>query len=59
VKEVVEPSRLQSPTSASSSSVGATTLLCGILLMRSCVSGGVLVGNGVNLLLVVVWPAEF
>jgi hypothetical protein len=34
-------------------------LLCGILLATSCVSGGVLVGDGVNLLLVAVWPAEF
>jgi hypothetical protein len=42
--------------SASSSGVGAMVLLCGVLLTTSCVSGGVLVGDGVHLLLVVVLP---
>jgi hypothetical protein len=58
VKEAIEPSRLRSPTFASASGVGAATLLCGVLLVTSCVSGGVLVGDGV-LLLVAVWPAGF
>jgi hypothetical protein len=46
MKEAVEPSRLRS--SASSSGVGAAALLCGILLVTSYVSGGVLVCNGVD-----------
>jgi hypothetical protein len=57
VKEAVEPSRLWS--SASASGVGVVAILCGVLLATSCVSGGVLVGDGVHLLLVVVWPAGF
>jgi hypothetical protein len=59
IKKAVEPSRLRSSASASPSGVGAAVLLCGILLTSSCVSGGVLVGDGVDSLLVAVWPARF
>jgi hypothetical protein len=59
MKKVVEPSRLRISTSASSSSAGVVALLCGILLAMSCVSIGVLVGDGVDLLLVAVWLAGF
>jgi hypothetical protein len=59
MKEAVEPSWLWSSASASSSGVGVVALLCGILLATRCVSGGVLVGYGVDLLLVAVWPAGF
>ena len=59
VKEAVEPSRLRSSASASSSGVGTVALLCGILLATSCVFGRVLVGDGVNVLLVAVWPVVF
>jgi hypothetical protein len=58
VKETVEPLRLRSPASASASGAGATAL-CGVLLATSCVSSGMLVGNGVHLLLVAVCPAGF
>jgi hypothetical protein len=55
MKKAVEPSRLWSSTSASSSGVGVAALLSGILLTKSYVSGGVWVGDGVDLLLVAVW----
>jgi hypothetical protein len=58
MKEAVEPSRLRSPASATAFGVGAATLLCGVLQSTSYVSGGVLVGDGVHLLLVVVWPVR-
>jgi hypothetical protein len=54
MKEAVEPLRLRSSASASASGVGATALLCGVLLATSCVSGGVLVDDDVHLLLVAV-----
>jgi hypothetical protein len=56
MKQAVKPSRLLCSTSDSSSGVGATVLLCGVLLTTSCVSGEVLVGDGVHLLLVAVLP---
>jgi hypothetical protein len=59
VKKAVEPSQLQGSASASTSGVGVATLLCGVLLATSCVSSGVLVSDGVHLLLVAVWPAGF
>jgi hypothetical protein len=59
VKEAVEPSRLRRPASTSASGVGTAALLCGLLLATSCVTGGVLVGDGVHLLMVVVWPTGF
>jgi hypothetical protein len=58
VKEVVEPSRLWSTTSTSASGVSVAAL-CGVLLATSYVSGGMLVGDGVHLLLVAIWPARF
>jgi hypothetical protein len=57
MKEIVEPSPLWSL--AFVSGVGATTLLFGVLLATSCVSSWVLVGDGVHLLLVAIWPAGF
>jgi hypothetical protein len=54
MKQVVKPSRLLGPNSASSSGVGDAILLCGVLLTTNYVSGGVLVGYGVYLLLVAV-----
>jgi hypothetical protein len=59
MKEEIEPSRLRSSASASSSGVGVAALLCGRLLATNCVSGGVLVGDSVDLLLVAVWLARF
>jgi hypothetical protein len=59
MKEAVEPSRQRSSASASSSGVSAAVLLRGILLATSCVFGGVLVGDGVDLLLVEVCPSRF
>jgi hypothetical protein len=59
MKEAVEPSWLQGSASSSTSGVGAPALLCGVLLVTSYVSGGVLVGDGVHLLLVAVWPVRF
>jgi hypothetical protein len=57
MKHAVKPSRLLGLASASSSSVGAAVFLCGVFLTMYCVSGGVLVGDGVHLLLVAVFPA--
>jgi hypothetical protein len=59
MKKAVEPSRLWGSASASTSGVGVAVLLCGVLLATSCVSSGVLVGDGVHLLLFAVWPAGF
>ena len=59
MKEAIGPSRLRSSVSTSSSGVGVMALLCGILLTTNYVSGGVWIGDGVDLLLVAVWPAEF
>jgi hypothetical protein len=59
VKKAVEPLWLCGSASASTSRVGAVALLCGVLLVTSCVSNGGLVGNGVHWLLVAIWPAGF
>ena len=54
MKQVVKPSQLLGPASASSFDVGVAVLLCGVLLTTSCVSGVVFVGDDVYLLLVAV-----
>ena len=57
VKQAVKSSRLLGSASASSSCVVAVVLLRGVLVTANCVSGGMLVGNGVHLLLVAIVPA--
>jgi hypothetical protein len=59
VKKAIEPSRLWDSAFASTSGVGAVTLLCGVLLATSGVSSLLLVGDSVHLLLVAVWSAGF
>jgi hypothetical protein len=53
MKHAAKPSRLLGPASASSFGVGAVVLLCGVLLTTSYVSGGVLLGDGVYMLVAV------
>jgi hypothetical protein len=57
VKQAVKSARLLGPASTSSSCVVATILLRGVLLTANCFSGRVLVGDGVYLLLVAIFPA--
>jgi hypothetical protein len=57
VKQVRKSSRLLGSASASSSCAVAAVLLRGVLLTAKCVSGGMLVGDGVHLLLVAIVPA--
>jgi hypothetical protein len=58
MKQAVKPSRLLGLASSSFSGVGPAVLLCGVLLMTNYVFGGVLVGDGVHLLLVAVLHAR-
>jgi hypothetical protein len=57
MKQVVESLWLLGMASASSSHVVVVVLLRGVLLTANCVSGGVLVGDGVHLLLVAIFLA--
>jgi hypothetical protein len=57
MKQAVKSSWLLGPASASSSRVVVVVLLRGVLMMANCVSSGVLVGDGVHLLLVAIFPA--
>jgi hypothetical protein len=57
VKKAVEPSRLRDSTFTSASGVAVAALLCGVLLVTSAVSRLLLIGNGVHLGLVAIWPA--
>jgi hypothetical protein len=45
MKQVVKPSRLLGPASASSYGVGATVLLCEVLLMTNCVSDDIYIAR--------------
>jgi hypothetical protein len=57
VKQIVKSSRLLGSASASSSCVVAVVLR-GVLLTANCVSDGMLVGDGVHLLLVAILPVK-
>ena len=56
VKKALKPLRLGESAFASTSRVGATTLLRGVLLATSGVSSLLLIGDSVHLWLVAVWP---
>jgi hypothetical protein len=57
LKKAVKPSLLRDLAFASASGVAATALLRGVLVATSGVSSLLLIGDGVHLGLVIVWPA--
>jgi hypothetical protein len=58
MEKTVKPSLLRDSTFASTSSVATAALLHGVLVATSGVSSLLLIGDGVHLGLVAIWPAR-
>ena len=58
MEKIVKPSLLRDSAIASASSVAVAALLRGVLMATSSVSSLLLIGDGVHLGLVTVWPTK-